>query len=268
MGFSVRSCLLSAVREEIRDHHLLQEMWSAWVTFMPSRAQPDAIRQMGPSCVRSCSLCAVTEDASDVEIYAPHWNSRTNLKAQLRRGSRAPPNGFNPRSRGERRARARSWLDDFLQCFCPDIAHEVHGLIKASRRWPQCDEYVSVRTPVPEHGASVPTDICETQVDLFSESPHNACSQSISQRVSLHSGGHSQRHIESGKLFIGHTWASSAKAHAVHNTNGVTLGPLQRKSICSEHKAFGGWASSAKTHARRINIQCANALFQQNSTSI
>ena len=80
------------------------------------------------------------ENATDEERYVPHWKSRVNLKAQLRQGSRPLPRGFNPRARAERRARARAWCNSFLQCFCPDISEHVDGLIKATRRWPECDE--------------------------------------------------------------------------------------------------------------------------------
>ena len=39
----VRSVLLSAVREEMKDHSLLQDVWSAWRTLMHTTARPQVV---------------------------------------------------------------------------------------------------------------------------------------------------------------------------------------------------------------------------------
>ena len=224
----MRSVLLSAVREEMRDHRFLQETWSVWRLLVRARLRvatsavendaismaafvtrrsvytvvvqkqahaelaefvtmhggsvsttvlarlyqsspwlADAVGGLREFCAKSAvlqytprvgacrpmvSISAHQTTGTDCdaymqagsehhdEFYTPHWKSRVNLNAQRRRGPRELPKGFHPRKRTEKRANGRAWLDSFLACFCPNIHQEVDVLIKATRRWPPCDE--------------------------------------------------------------------------------------------------------------------------------
>eukprot|EP00973_Karenia_brevis_P016371 2242534-Karenia_brevis.AAC.1 len=65
--------------------------------------------------------------------------SRKNLKSQLRRQQRPLPLGFNAHARSERRRRQQKWLQDFLNCFWPEVACHSHAVMAATRAWPHSD---------------------------------------------------------------------------------------------------------------------------------
>ena len=81
----------------------------------------------------------VQESEIAAERYEPHSNARVNLNAQIRRGRRTLPDGFNPRRRGNRRSRA--------PIGSTEISEAAHGLITATQRPLECDGFVPGTTP-------------------------------------------------------------------------------------------------------------------------
>jgi len=97
--------------------------------------QPDAVVVVGPVSIASSADLLTSHG----ETYQPRWMSRKVLKQQCRRQARSLPEGFKPRRRSDRRARAQSWLSGYMETFWPEIASQAVVLLSSARQWPLCD---------------------------------------------------------------------------------------------------------------------------------
>ena len=110
---------------------------------------------------------AETEVGVDTEKYVPRWMSRKVLNSQCRSQPRSVPLGFRIRRRSQRRKRQQAWLQDFLEAFWPDIAHESGAMMAATRTCPCNDTCRTILTG----GSMLRASMSDMRGDSLSKSP-------------------------------------------------------------------------------------------------